>query len=90
MWNYDIIKVGSRYQVVDLRTNTPKGKTQVTRAEARNLINELESEEMVGMMYESTPSEPDPQGTVETTDVEARKNISGREGGVGSKMLDKA
>lgn len=73
--NYDVIKVGSRYQVVDTATNTPIGKTRETRAEAWNYIDELYAEEMVGEMYPmATPHrrEPDPQGTVETAAVAAR------------------
>ena len=40
----DVIKVGSRYQIVDTRTNSPVGKTLATRRDAHDAIYELDAE----------------------------------------------
>lgn len=48
---FDVIKVGSRYQVFDIRDNSPVGKSHATRADAVEFKQELNAEmELMGAM----------------------------------------
>ena len=72
---YDIIKTGSRYQVVRTRDNTPIGKTYATRGEAEEAINVLFSEEYGYEIFPSTETDSAKKsavGTVERMVEEAK------------------
>jgi hypothetical protein len=48
---FDVIKVGSRYQVFDTRDNSPVGKSLPTRADAVEFMREVDAEmELMGVM----------------------------------------
>ena len=72
--NLDVIKIGSRYQVVRTSDNTPMGKTYPTRKDAWDYIYELQAEEYGHEMFPSTPHTPEQyaEGTVEQTVARAQ------------------
>lgn len=60
--------------MIDTSTNTPIGKTHLTRADAQAYIDEMYAEDYGYAMYGAS-HEPAPQGTVETVTVTAEVSV---------------
>jgi hypothetical protein len=79
---FDVIKIGSRYQVFDIRDNSPVGKSHATRADAEEFRDEVDAEmQLMGAQGHG-------KGTIEKwLEVEhkaSRFKFSPQEAGVGA------
>lgn len=79
---FDVIKIGSRYQVFDTRDNSPTGKSHATRADAVEFMQELQSE--MDLMAAQGHGKTTIEKWLEVEHKASRFKFSPQEAGVGA------